>query len=122
MNSNWDENGSCVQCGYIPFELTEFCTECNDDDVLTCNKNEKNMYIYTIIQLENDLREQGVNYLLNNNIKFIINSQEEYVELDKFLRNYKHNDYSLCPFTNMKIYNPSEQLQSRVQKFLEYNI
>ena len=120
MNANWDESGSCVQCGYMPFESTEFCTECYDDS--NYNKNVKNIYRDTIIQLENDLHEQGVNYLLNNDVNFIINSQKEYDELDKFLRKYKHMDYSICHFTDMKIYYPKQQLECRVQKFLECNI
>jgi len=28
MTSTWDNNGACVECGYVPFQITEFCIEC----------------------------------------------------------------------------------------------
>jgi len=28
-NSVWDKNGACVECGFIPFDITDKCFACN---------------------------------------------------------------------------------------------
>jgi len=117
MTSIWDTNGSCVVCGYMPFELTEFCTECNCTNIINYVKNTCGD---EIIQLENNLHEHGVNYLLDIKIHYIINDEEDYDKLDKYLREYKHKDYAISLLTGNKMYHPIPQLACRIQNLLDF--
>jgi hypothetical protein len=101
----------------MPFELTEFCTECNCTNIINYVKNTCGD---EIIQLENNLHERGVGYLLDINIHFIIDDQEDYDKLDRYLREYKHEDYSVSLFTGDKIYYPRHQLECRIQNLLDF--
>jgi hypothetical protein len=124
-NGVWDKNGACVECGFMPFNLTEFCTECNPINIVD---DVKNNCAEEIIKLEDDLHEQGINYIINNakginylidnDVKFIINNKEQFDEFDKLLREYKHMEYSVCNFTHQRKYYPQEQLTSRVQEYI----
>lgn len=117
MTSIWDINGSCIICGYMPFELTECCTECKCTNSIDYVKNTCGD---EIIQLENNLHECGVNYLLDIKINFIINDQGDYDKLDKYLREYKHIDYSISILTGDKMYYPRDQLECRIQNLLDF--
>lgn len=138
VNGVWDKNGACVECGFMPFNLTEICSECNPTNVVddinhicwityVVDDIKKN-YAEEIIKLENDLHEQGINYIINNeqginylidnDINVILNNKEEFDEFDELLREYKHMDYSTCSFTFTRKYYPQEQLTSRVQEYI----
>jgi len=124
-DSVWDKNGACVECGFMPFNLTKICTECNPTSIVD---DIKNKCAEEIIKLENDLHEQGINYIINNDqginylidndMSLIVNNTAEFDEFDKLLREYKHMDYSICSFTYARKYYPQEQLTSRVQEYI----
>jgi len=45
-NSVWDKNGACVECGFIPFDITDKCFACNPpinitDDIINNSDEEK---------------------------------------------------------------------------------
>ena len=114
MTSTWDNNGACVECGYTPFQLTEFCSQCNPTKISKFNENEK------IKNIEERLSQYGVQYLFMNDFRGIpIIYQHDYEELDKYLRAYKHFEYVICRFSGEKVCVPEEQLIIRVQDFIK---
>ena len=118
MTSTWDKNGACVECGYTPFQLTEFCSQCNPTKLSNkFNENEK------IKNIEEGLFQHGVQYLfMNDLIGMPIIYQDDYDELDKYLRTYKHVNYFITPFTGEKVFDPEKQLVTRVKEFLKTTI
>ena len=117
MEIIWDKNGVCNNCGYIPFTITHYCPQCNTiQEILELNT----IYNNKIINLENGLHTHGVNYLCieNINIPNIDIIMQKYLQLDKLLRVYKHLDFTNCPWNYVKIYDPREQLITRIEKFL----
>lgn len=116
MTSTWDNNGACVKCGYMPIELIEFCSECNPINIVNnFNENEK------IKNIEEGLFQHGVQYLFMNDLRgmpFIY--QEDYEDLDKYLRAYNHFEEFISRFTGEKVCDPEEQLIIRVQEFLKF--
>ena len=115
MTSTWDKNGACVECGYTPFQLTEFCSQCNPTKISkNINENEK------IKNIEERLSQYGVQYLFMNDFRGIpIIYQHDYEELDKYLRAYKHFEYVICRFSGEKVCDPEEQLIIRVRDFVK---
>lgn len=115
METAWDKNGACVECGYIPFQLTEICSECNP------TKISKNINISEKIKnIEKGLFQYGVQYLFINDLRGIpIIYQDDYEELDNYLRTYKHFEYVISRFSGEKVCDPEEQLIIRVQDFVK---
>lgn len=115
MTSTWDNNGACVECGYVPFQITAFCSECNSSKI--SNKFKENIKIKNI---EERLSQYGVQYLFMNDFRGIpIIYQDDYEELDKYLRDYKHFEYVICRFSGEKVCDPEEQLIIRVRDFVK---
>lgn len=115
----WDNNGACFDCGYMPIKLTEFCTECEETTQISYIRKK---YAPEIAEMEDGLHALGVQYLYLNDISIpLIYGEEQYNELDKKLREYKHLGVAICPWTNEKLYYPEEQLVNRVKKFLLYD-
>ena len=116
MEIIWDKNGACNNCGYIPFTITHYCPQCNTiQEILELNT----IYNNKIINLENGLHTHGLNYLYIENINIPnIDSLKIYLMLDKLLRVYKHLDFTNCPWNYVTIYDPREQLITRIEKFL----
>jgi hypothetical protein len=118
MTSTWDNNGACVECGYTPFQLTEFCSECNPTKI--SNKFKENEKIKNI---EEGLFQHGVQYLfMKDLVGMPIIYQDDYDDLDKYLRTYKHVNYFITPFTGEKVFDPEKQLVTRVKEFLKTTI
>ena len=115
MTSTWDKNGACVECGYTPFQLTEFCSQCNPTKISkNINENEK------IKNIEEGLFQHGVQYLfMNDLIGMPIIYKDDYDDLDKYLRAYKHFEYVISRFTGEKVCDPEEQLIIRIQDFVK---
>ena len=107
MTTVWDKSGACIECGYMPFQLTTFCMECDE----TKQKE------HQIAEMENGLHNLGVQYCYMNDISIPLVDQEQYEILDKKLREYKHLDYTICPWSKEKIYYPQEQLRIRIDEF-----
>lgn len=106
MTSTWDKNGACIQCGYIPFELTETCKECSQNKIKT---------------IEEGLSHHGIQYLFMNDIKGIpIIYEYDYEELDEYLREYKHFEFIISAFSGEKVYEPEEQLAVRIKEFIKF--
>jgi hypothetical protein len=117
MTSTWDNNGACVECGYTPFQLTEFCSQCNPTKISKFNENEK------IKNIEEGLIEHGVQYLfMKDLIGMPIIYQDDYDDLDKYLRTYKHVNYDTSPFSEEKEFDSEKQLVIRVKEFLKKRI
>ena len=115
MTFTWDKNGACVECGYTPFQLTEFCSQCNPTKI---SKNIKENI--KIKNIEERLSQYGVQYLFMNDFRGIpIIYQDDYEELDKYLRAYKHFEYVICRFSGEKVFDPEEQLIIRVRDFVK---
>ena len=115
MTFTWDKNGACVECGYTPFQLTEFCSQCNPTKI---SKNIKENI--KIKNIEERLSQYGVQYLFMNDFRGIpIIYQHDYEELDKYLRAYKHFEYVICRFSGEKVFDPEEQLIIRVRDFVK---
>jgi 3-methyladenine DNA glycosylase AlkC len=78
-----------------------------------------------ILEFENDLKKNGLNYLRTSNNKEIRDTvsylkSEKFEEFDKWLRNYKHCEYVICPWTREKIRNIEKQLINRFQHYNKY--
>lgn len=95
----WDKNGACNQCGYMPFVLSEFCTECNERQKIISVKTIKLSEIAKLQQQDDN--RQDINYLQFKNIN--IDDEEKYMN---------------CPLTNMKNYGYEEPLVKRIQKII----
>ena len=116
MTSTWDNNGACVDCGYVPFQITAFCSECNSTIKLS-NKFKENEKIKNI---EAGLSQHGIQYLFMNDFRGIpIIYQDDYEELDKYLRTYKHFEYVISRFSGEKVCDPEEQLIIRIKDFVK---
>ena len=117
MTTTWDNNGACVECGYVPFQITAFCSECIPSKLSineNININEK------IKNIEERLSQYGVQYLFMNDFRGIpIIYQDDYEELDNYLRAYKHFEYVICRFSGEKVCDPEEQLIIRVRDFVK---
>lgn len=79
-----------------------------------------------IIEYEQGLHEHGLAYLTicgNPGISQLVNyiKQEKYVELDLWIREYRHNEYVKCSWTGKKIYDPVLQLINRFQNYNKYS-
>jgi hypothetical protein len=83
-NGVWDQNGACVECGFIPFKITDKCFVCNPptniDDSVKNNSDEE------ICDIEYAEDEEDVTWEINREKTVIIDEDEStYDEMFKAL-------------------------------------
>jgi hypothetical protein len=83
-NGVWDQNGACVECGFIPFKITDKCFVCNPptniDDSVKNNSDEE------ICDIEYAEDEEDVTWEINREKTIIIDEDEStYDEMFKAL-------------------------------------
>ena len=92
-NSVWDKNGACVECGFIPFDITDKCFACNPpinitDDIINNSDEEK----YDIEYAEDD-----VTWEINREKSIIIDEDiSSYEEMFESLELQKERQDTEC--------------------------
>ena len=87
-NGVWDKNGSCIECGFIPFDITDKCFACNPPTNISDNvKDNCDEDEYDIEYAE----EEPVTWEINREkIKIIDEDKSSYDDMFESLQ--KHNE------------------------------